>query len=233
LQFILKIDKNIRIYANMGSDTKTSEENQIEKRINLVLERNYEFSRDYGFYDPIMCGSLDGTDEKPHDHGIIRALNSKYKPNLNVKGDPEKTLFIGRINFKTSEEVLEKVFSKYGPIKSLRLVRDIVTGFSKGYAFIEYKHRSDAKYAHANAFRLKLDERELLVEYEQERTLKGWRPRRLGGGFGGYKESGQMKFGGRFKPFGKIFKPSQRNYAVDFRRSGFIHGSKPYSHQKR
>ena len=217
----------------MSSENQRSEENRIENRINLVFERNYEFSRDYGFYDPIMCGSVDGTDEKPHDHSAIRALNSKYKPNLKVKSDPEKTLFIGRINFKTSEEVLEKVFSKYGSIKSLRLVRDIITGFSKGYAFIEFKHRSDARYAHANAFKLKLDDRELLVEYEQERSLKGWRPRRLGGGFGGFKESGQMKFGGRYKPFGKIYKSSQKKDSVDFGRLEPTRGNKSYSFQKR
>ena len=200
-----------------------SDEIQTEKRISLVLEHNYELARDYGFYDPIMCGSIDGTDERPHDRSILRALSSKYKTSrLAVKSDPERTLFIGRLHFKTTEEQLHKVFSKYGSVKSLRLVRDIITGFSKGYAFIEYKHRSDAKYALSHAHRLKLDDRELIVEYEQERTLCGWRPRRLGGGFGGFKESGQMKFGGRYKPFGAIFRAghrsnvnssSQRNYS--------------------
>lgn len=33
--------------------------------------------------------------------------------------------------------------------------------------------------------------------------LKGWKPRRLGGGFGGKKESGQLRFGGRDRPFKK------------------------------
>ena len=97
---------------NFEKQTHENEEIKLEKRVNLVLEHNYEFARDYGFYDPIMCGSIDGTDEKPHDRGIIRALNSVYKPNLKVKSDPEKTLFIGRINFKTTEDVLEKIFSK-------------------------------------------------------------------------------------------------------------------------
>lgn len=35
------------------------------------------------------------------------------------------------------------------------------------------------------------------------RLLKGWKPRRLGGGFGGKKESGQLRFGGRDRPFKK------------------------------
>lgn len=32
-------------------------------------------------YHPLTCGSIDGTDDYPHDKGILRALNSKYKPN--------------------------------------------------------------------------------------------------------------------------------------------------------
>lgn len=36
-------------------------------------------------YDPIKCGSIDGCDNKPHDNGIVRALNSKYTPNKNLK----------------------------------------------------------------------------------------------------------------------------------------------------
>ncbi|KAF1789687.1 hypothetical protein GQ600_13274 [Phytophthora cactorum] len=31
--------------------------------------------------------------------------------------------------------------------------------------------------------------------------MKGWKPRRLGGGLGGKKESGQLRFGGRDRPF--------------------------------
>lgn len=46
-----------------------------------------------------------------------------------------------------------------------------------------------------------LDDCEILVDYECERTLKGWKPRRLGGGFGGKKESGQLRFGCRARPF--------------------------------
>jgi len=32
-------------------------------------------------YHPLSCGSIDGTDDYPHDKGILRALNSVYKPN--------------------------------------------------------------------------------------------------------------------------------------------------------
>ncbi|KAI9233261.1 MAG: hypothetical protein BYD32DRAFT_465521 [Podila humilis] len=41
----------------------------------------------------------------------------------------------------------------------------------------------------------------VLVDFERSRVMEGWIPRRLGGGLGGKKESGQLRFGGGLKPF--------------------------------
>lgn len=32
-----------------------------------------------GHYDPLMAGSIDGTDKIPHDRGIVRAMSAKCK----------------------------------------------------------------------------------------------------------------------------------------------------------
>lgn len=32
---------------------------------------------DYGNYDPLMVGSIDGTDLRPHDRAIVRACNTE------------------------------------------------------------------------------------------------------------------------------------------------------------
>lgn len=39
-------------------------------------------------------------------------------------GCPIKTLFIGNLNFKTTEDTLQKEFGFFGPIKKIRLVKD-------------------------------------------------------------------------------------------------------------
>lgn len=91
----------------------------------------------------------------------------------------------------------------------LRLVRDIVTGESKRYAFIEYKHRRDFRDAYEACDCLVIDGKRVLVDFERERRMKGWVPRRFGGGLGGRKESGQLRFGGRDRPFKVPFKDSQ------------------------
>eukprot|EP00455_Lapot_gusevi_P007613 TRINITY_DN13246_c0_g1_i1.p1 TRINITY_DN13246_c0_g1~~TRINITY_DN13246_c0_g1_i1.p1 ORF type:complete len:274 (-),score=8.01 TRINITY_DN13246_c0_g1_i1:337-1110(-) len=154
-------------------------------------------------YNPLEAGSIDGTDSRPHDHGIVRALNAKYDASRDpsIKGNPTRTIFVGRLNFQTSEETLQEAFAKYGEICRLRLVRDIVTGQSRGYAFIEFKTDQQFLHAYRSAHGLTIDGREILVDYERERLMEGWVPRRLGGGLGGRKESGQLRFGGRDRPF--------------------------------
>lgn len=154
-------------------------------------------------YEPLKAGSIDGTDVEPHDRAVWRAMSAQYKPNKGVVGDPLLTLFVSRLNPLTTEEKLHQVFSKYGDIQRLRLVRDIVTGFSKRYAFVEYKEERSVVRARRDANKLVVDQQEVFVDFEQERTLKGWVPRRLGGGQGGKKESGQLRFGGRDRPFRK------------------------------
>ncbi|CAG9575330.1 unnamed protein product [Danaus chrysippus] len=166
-------------------------------------------------YDPIKIGSIDGTDTAPHDHGIVRALNSEYVPNKKVKGDPDHTIFIARLNPRTTEETIYSEFSKFGKVINCRLVKDIVTGKSKQYAFVEYENLSSLDGALKEMNNEYLDSFEIIVEREAERRLRGWRPRRLGGGFGGRKESGQLRFGCRERPFRKPILINPKNVKVE------------------
>ncbi|KAI9314076.1 hypothetical protein BX666DRAFT_496871 [Dichotomocladium elegans] len=147
-------------------------------------------------YNPLQTGSIDGTDVTPHDHAIKRALNAHcalkyYYPDESPKGlstDPLKTIFVGRLDFETTKAHIE-------------LVHNVVTGTFEGYGFITFEHSRDARNAYEQAHHAILNGREILVDYERSRIMKGWVPRRLGGGFGGRKESGQLRFGARDKPF--------------------------------
>jgi len=164
-------------------------------------------------YDPVRCGSIDGTDVIPHDRAIVRAMSVDYRPNKGVVGDPKCTLFVGRLNKSTSESTIEAEFTVYAPVRRVRLVRDVVTGTSRGYAFVEFFDERTTKDVCREAAGMELDDRQLLVELECERTLSGWVPRRLGGGFGGRKEAGQLRFGGHDRPFRKpiIVHPPNRS----------------------
>jgi U11/U12 small nuclear ribonucleoprotein 35 kDa protein len=166
--------------------------------------------------------NLAGTDSEPHDQAIVRAINSKYHRNPNLKSNPKNTIFVTGLHNKTDEETLKNIFGRFGtilecsviskicldpPIFSLSTnlcilsIGDLVTGHSKYYGFIEFKHRDQARDAYHQMHRTLIDQSEISVEYEVGRVLKGWKPRRLGGGFGGKRESGQLRFGGRARPF--------------------------------
>ncbi|KWU45273.1 RNA-binding domain-containing protein, partial [Rhodotorula sp. JG-1b] len=102
-----------------------------------------------------------------------------------ICGDPYKTLFVGRIPREVTEKDLLREFELYGPIDRLRLVVDPETGLSRGYAFIVYERERDMKAAYKDADGLKMKGKRLLIDVERGRTVKGWKPRRLGGGLGG------------------------------------------------
>lgn len=157
-------------------------------------------------YDPLKAGSIDKTDSDPHDQAICRALLAGYKTDKNMSGVAECTLFVARLNEKTTEKTLNGIFSEYGAIKRCRLVRNVVTGDSQKYAFIEFQSESSALSAYKKTNKLCVDGSKILVDFECERLLPGWVPRRLGGGFGGKKGSGQLRFGCRDRPFKKPIK---------------------------
>ena len=79
---------------------------------------------------------------------------------------------------------MKKEFNVYGPIKTIKLVKNQKTGKSRGYAFIEFERMDDFKRAYKNASGKRIDSKRIIVDYERGRTIKHWRPRRLGGGIG-------------------------------------------------
>jgi RNA recognition motif-containing protein len=48
-----------------------------------------------------------------------------------------KKLFIGNLPASTNEEEIQALFSKFGTVRSLRLVTDVFSGQCKGFGFIE------------------------------------------------------------------------------------------------
>ncbi len=139
----------------------------------------------WGFYDPQMSGSIDGTDLIPHDRALIRAYRTNYRPPRHCS-----SFFIGHLPPSCTENDLAKLFSRATRID---LIRDIVTRESKCYAFIDGDIDRKKEY--------RFNGHLLLIEDVASRNVVGWKPRRCGGGLGGKKESGQLRFGGSERPF--------------------------------
>lgn len=125
-----------------------------------------------------------------------------WDPNQLAAGteDPFKTLFVARINYDTSESKLRREFEMYGNIKKIVLTLNKDSAKPRGYAFIEYEHERDMHSAYKHADGKKIDGKRVLVDVERARTVKGWLPRRLGGGLGGTRRGGpdvNIKHSGR------------------------------------
>ena len=148
----------------------------------------------WGFYDPQMSGSIDGTDMTPHDRAIARAYQSTYKP---PHPSVSSSVFVGHIPPSCAEDDLAQLFPT---ATRINLIRDVVTRESKGYAFLDGPIDRKKQY-HFNGHLL-------LIEDVASKKLVGWKPRRCGGGLGGRKESGQLRFGGSQRPFKPPFQLS-------------------------
>jgi RNA recognition motif-containing protein len=56
-------------------------------------------------------------------------------------------IYVGNLNYNLSEDELEKVFSAYGEVASVKIIRDKYTDQSKGFGFIEMASDADAQKA--------------------------------------------------------------------------------------
>lgn len=84
---------------------------------------------------------------------VLKQAVAKY-PDLieSVRGvadaDPaHRKIFVHGLGWDATAESLTSVFGKYGEIEDCKAVTDRVSGKSKGYAFILFKHRSGARKA--------------------------------------------------------------------------------------
>ena len=90
---------------------------------------------------------------KDHLVALIKKGVSKHPDLIEIvrelaDADPaHRKIFIHGLGWDTTAETLTSVFGKYGEIEDCKAVTDRVSGKSKGYAFILFKHRSGARKA--------------------------------------------------------------------------------------
>lgn len=123
------------------------------------------------------------------------------------KGEPIAfKLFVGNLNFKTTQSEIEDLFSEVGDVVEVIVPTERGTGRPRGFAFVEYEDGDAMAEAIEKFNGYELGGRELRVNEATERP-----PRRPsfgsddfgGGGFGG--------FGGGKPPRGGKPKGSRRN----------------------
>ena len=108
-----------------------------------------------------------------------------------MRQQANKKLYVGSLPYSTTEDELRGLFEAYGPIESVRIVIDKMTGRSKGFGFVEMANPDDAKRAVEEMNGSQIDGRTLIVnearpEQPRERSFGG--PRRDRGGEGGFSD---------------------------------------------
>ena len=91
-------------------------------------------------------------------------------PDIDAK-PPDTALFICKLNPRTNEDGLNIVFSRFGHVERIDLIRDKKTNESLCYGFIDYSKASEAENAYIHMQRAIIDGRHVLVDFCQ--SLRG------------------------------------------------------------
>ncbi len=100
-----------------------------------------------------------------------------------------RKLFVGNLPFSTDERRLEELFAAIGPVDTVNIVRDQMTGRARGFAFVEMQTDEAAQTAISRLNDTDLDGRKIAVNEA--------RPKPSGGGGGGRGPGGGGGGGGR------------------------------------
>ena len=78
-------------------------------------------------------------------------------------------LYVGNINYRTSAEMLESIFSEFGTVESDSMVNDKYTRKFPGFSFVKMGSEVEAKAAMDNINSHEVDGRQLIVSLAIEK----------------------------------------------------------------
>ena len=91
-----------------------------------------------------------------------------------------KNIYVGNLDFRTSEEELRQLFEGYGTVERVNMIRDRDTGQPRGFAFVEMTNDAEAEKAVAGINGSNVGGRNLNVSEARPKPERG-----AGGGGGG------------------------------------------------
>ncbi len=118
----------------------------------------------------------------------MRVASSQKKDQQEIR----MNIYVGNLPYSASEEDLEQAFSAYGQVASASIIKDRMTGQSKGFGFVEMPAAAEAQQAIAGMNGKELKGRTIVVNEARPRPEGGSR-----GGGGGYGGGGGGYGGGR------------------------------------
>ncbi|GJQ24556.1 RNA-binding protein [Candidatus Brocadia sapporoensis] len=95
-------------------------------------------------------------------------------------------IFVGNLSRDVTEDDLQKAFEAFGQVKSVKVIKDLFSGESKGFGFVEMQAKAEAQSAINGLNGKELKGRALNVNEARPRPEGG----RGGGRFGGGRQGG-------------------------------------------
>jgi RNA recognition motif-containing protein len=83
-----------------------------------------------------------------------------------------KKIYVGNMNYNTTETQLQDLFAQHGTVVSVNIVRDRYTNRPKGFAFVEMEEADAAQAAITALNNKEVDGRELRVSEAQAKKSR-------------------------------------------------------------
>ena len=100
-------------------------------------------------------------------------------------------IYVGNLAPEVKDQELEDLFKKYGETQSVKIIRDMFTGDSKGFGFVEMKDKAAAELAIKELNTVDLGGKKIVVNEARPKS-----DNRRGGGRGGNRGGGNRGSGG-------------------------------------
>ena len=81
-------------------------------------------------------------------------------------------IYVGQLPYSVTENELREIFSEFGEIATLNLIKDKFSGQSKGFGFIDMPNNAEADKAIKALNKSMLQGREIKVNQAEERRKK-------------------------------------------------------------
>ena len=105
-------------------------------------------------------------------------------------------IYVGNLSWSMTDEDLNSLFAEYGAVSSAKILKDKMSGRSKGFGFVEMEDEEAAKNAIAGLHESEIQGRKLIVNESQPRAEGEGGFKKRSGGFGGGGNRGGGSRGG-------------------------------------
>ena len=79
-------------------------------------------------------------------------------------------IYVGNLSYSLGEDDIESVFSNYGTVSTVKLIKDRATGRKKGFGFVEMEEEEDGNKAIEALNGSELEGRKMVVNVAREKV---------------------------------------------------------------